>query len=144
MKNALIVILALSLAACGSAGMHDSGTNAEAYALDQAALSLATTATSFQARTAALSTASECSASAQRYADQMKPVVDQMTQVAGQMDATLGSMGRATHADVHCSTGAMSLESAACPTWPQTARRSISISPPCRTSPITCGCAPPR
>jgi FtsP/CotA-like multicopper oxidase with cupredoxin domain len=112
MKNALIVILALSLAACGSAGMHDSGTNAEAYALDQAALSLATTATSFQARTAALSTASECSASAQRYADQMKPVVDQMTQVAGQMDATLGSMGRATHADVHCSTGAMSLEMA--------------------------------
>jgi FtsP/CotA-like multicopper oxidase with cupredoxin domain len=114
MKNALAVALALTLAACGSAGMHDSGTNsgtnAGANALDQAAQGVATTASAFQAGTPALGTVPDCSAAAQRYSDQMKPVVDQVNRVAGQMDSTLGSMGRVAHADVQCSAGAMSME----------------------------------
>ena len=110
MKILLAATLALALAACGSAQMHDPGTNAGATALDQAALGVASTAVSFEAGTPALTTVSDCVTAAQHYSDQMKPFVDQMTQVAGRMDTTLGSMGRATHADVQCSAGAMSME----------------------------------
>jgi FtsP/CotA-like multicopper oxidase with cupredoxin domain len=114
MKNALIGALALTLAACGSAGMHDYGANAganpAAIALDQAAQNVATTASTFQAGASGLGTVSDCSTAAQRYSDQMKPVIDQVSRIAGQMDSTLGSMGWATHADVQCSAGAMSME----------------------------------
>jgi FtsP/CotA-like multicopper oxidase with cupredoxin domain len=110
MRIATTIAATILFTACGGLSMRSGGTNPAATAIDQAAISIASAASSYQAGTAALGTVSECTSAAQHYADQVKPFVDQITQGAGQMDSTLGAMGRGAQGDVQCSAGAMAQE----------------------------------
>ena len=108
MRKALLLVTALSAAACG--GTTSGISSAEIQAFNAAALAVSTAAATYGTQAAAMTSTATCTSAQGAYDPQARPKVIAMQGMGVAMDGSMGTMGHTSDEDMACAANAMMAE----------------------------------
>jgi len=105
MRHSLLVLVVVTVAACGS---QLSSTEIQNFRSD--ALAVSTAATTYGNQTAQMQSVASCTSLHQGYDSQVRPLIGQMQSMSSAMDSMMGDEQHMGDADIRCGADAMMVE----------------------------------